>query len=108
MPVANRGTEQMALMAIGMLARQIEQMMVKLPFGSDQARDISEAVNKIRKHVKDQSAPPGVEKTQADSMQLAARQNAMRLQQMRQQAMQSGAGGGAPAGTPGGTPAMAA
>ena len=108
-PVANRGTEQMALMAIGMHARQIEQLMVKLPFGSDQAKDISEAVNKIRKHVKDQSAPPGVEKTQVDSMQLAARQNAMRLQQMRQQAMQGASGGGAPpAGTAGGTPAMAA
>jgi hypothetical protein len=112
MPVANRGNEQMALMAIGMHARQIEQLMVKLPFGSDQARDISEAINKIRKHVKDQSAPPGVEKTQADSMQLAARQNAMRLQAMRQQAMQGAAGAagsnGAPAGTAGGTPAMAA
>jgi hypothetical protein len=109
MPVANRGTEQMALMAIGMHARQIEQLMTKLPFGSDQARDIAEAVNKIRKHVRDQSAPPGVEKTQADAMQIAARQNAMKLQQMRQQQMQGGgAGGPAPAGTAGGTPAMAA
>lgn len=102
----------MALMAIGMHARQIEQLLTKLPFGSDQARDVAEAINKIRKHVKDQSAPPGVEKTQADSMQLAARQNAMRLQQMRQQAMQGAASAagssGAPAGTAGGTPAMAA
>lgn len=87
----------MALMAIGMHAQQIEQLLTKLPFGSDEARDISEAINKIRRHVKAQSAPPGVEATQADAMQLQARQNAMRLQQMRQ-----GAAGG------GGQPPMAA
>ena len=112
MPVANCGNEQMALMAIGMHAKQIEMLLPKLAFGSDEARDISEAVNKIRRHVKDQSAPPGVEKTQADAMQLAARQNAMRLQQMRQQQAQGAAGAagpqGAPAGAAGGAPAMAA
>lgn len=86
MPVANRGSEQMALMAIGMHARQIQQLATKLPFGSDAQRDIAEALQKISKHAKDQAAPPGVERTQADAMQIAARQNAMRLAQMRQQA----------------------
>lgn len=111
MPVANRGTEQMALMAIGMHARQIEVNLAKLPFGSDMARDISEAINKIRKHVGGMTAPPGVERTQADAMQLAARQNAMRLAQMRQQqAQQAGGGAAAAPGTaPGGpAPPMAA
>ena len=98
MPVANRGTEMMALMAIGMHAHQISQLVTKLPFGSDQQREISDAVNKIAKHAKPQSAPPGVEKTQADAMQLAARQNAMRLQQMRQQA--AGGGGAQPGASP--------
>jgi hypothetical protein len=112
MPVANRGNEEMALLAIGMHAHQISQLVTKLPFGSDQQRDISDAVNKIAKHAKPQDAPSGVQKTQADAMQLAARQNAMRLQAMRQQQMQGAAGAagaqGAPAGTAGGTPAMAA
>lgn len=84
----------MALMAIGMHAHQMALLVTKLPFGSDSARDISEAINKIRRHVKDLSAPPGVEKTQADAMQMAARQNAMRLQAMRQQ--QAGGASGAP------------
>lgn len=91
-------------MAIGMHAHQISQLVTKLPFGSDEQREISDAVNRIAKHAKPQSAPPGVEKTQADAMQLAARQNAMRLQAMRQQ--QQGGQGGAPAA--GGAPAMAA
>lgn len=109
MPVANRGTEQMALMAIGMHARQIEVNLAKLPFGSDMARDIAEAINKIRKHVGGMTAPPGVERTQADAMQIAARQNAMRMAQMRQQQMQQAGAGGAPgpaAGAP--TPPTAA
>jgi hypothetical protein len=108
MPVANRGTEQMALMAIGMHAQQIGQLCSKLPFGSDAARDITEALQKIRKHVKEGAAPPGVEKTQADAMQMAARQNAMRLAQMRQQQAQAGGGGTAPAGPAGVQPPMAA
>lgn len=87
----------MALTAIGMHAKQIEMLLGKLPFGSDEARDIAEAINKIRRHVKPEGTPPGVERTEADAMQLAARQNAMRLQQMRQQAAASGgAAGGQP------------
>jgi len=97
MPVANRGTEQMALMAIGMHARQIEMQIPKLPFGSDAHRSISEAINKISKFVKDAGGSPGIERTQADAMQIAARQNAMRLAQMRQ-AQAGAAGGAAPSG----------
>lgn len=97
----------MALTAIGMHAKQIEMLLAKLPFGSDEARDIADAINKIRRHVKPEGAPPGVERTQADAMQLAARQNAMRLQEMRQHAVQGGAGGGgaSPAGAPPGAAA---
>lgn len=83
----------MALVGIGMHAQAIAKLVPMLPFGSDAARDITEALQKIRKHAKG-DAPAGVEKTQLDAMQIQQRQNAMRMQQMRQ-AQMAGAGGAA-------------
>jgi hypothetical protein len=101
--VPNRGSEQAALLAIGMHAQQIQELLNKLPFGSDAASTISEAINKIRKHVPPTGAvAPGVERAQLDSMQAAQRQNAMRMAMLRQQAAAGapGAGGGIPARPP--------
>lgn len=100
----------MALLAIGMYAQQIQAQINNLPFGSDAAGAISEAVNKIRKHVPPPaSTAPGVEKSQLDVMRASQQQNAMRMALQRQQqgAAGAGAGGGAPSGPPGGAGAGA-
>ena len=90
--VPNRGSEQAALLAIGLLAAQIQRKLADLPFGSDAAQAISEGLNKIRKHVPPPGAvSSGVERTQLDAMQNAQRQNAIRMAMMRQQQHGEGA-----------------
>lgn len=96
-PLPNRGSEQSALLAIGMHAQQIQTLLNQLPFGGDAAQAISEALNKIRKHVPPPgSIPSGVERAQLDAMQNAQRQNMMRMALARQQQQQGGAGAGGP------------
>jgi hypothetical protein len=105
-PVPNRGGEQSALLAIGMHAQQIQKLMAQLPFGSDAAQAIGEALNKMRKHIPPPgSIPSGVEKAQMEAMQNAQRQNAMRMALAKQQQAQ---GGGAGAGGAGAPPPMGA
>jgi len=97
----------MALLAIGMHAQQIQTLLNNLPFGGDAAASISEALNKIRKHVPPPGASAsGVEKTQLDAMRAAQQQNAMRMAMQRQQqgAAGAGAGGGQPPGAAGARP----
>ena len=105
-PVPNRGGEQSALLAIGMHAQQIQKLIAQLPFGSDAAQAIGEALNKMRKHIPPPgSIPSGVEKAQMEAMQNAQRQNAMRMALAKQQQAQPGAGaGGAGAPPPMGAP----
>lgn len=87
------------MVGIGIHAQAIQKLVAMLPFGSDAARDINEALNKIRKYAKGDGASSGVEKSAIDQMQINARQNAMRMAQLRQaQAQMAGqqAGGSAP------------
>ena len=106
-PVPNRGSEQTALLAIGMHAHQIQTLLGDLPFGGEAAQAIGEALNKIRKYVPPPgSTASGVEKTQLDAMRASQQQNAMRQALQRQQqaaAGGAGAGGGIPPKPPGGT-----
>lgn len=95
----NRGSEQTALLAIGMHAQQIQTLINQLPFGSDAAQQISEAINKIRKHVPPPGAvAPGIEQAQLQAMALAQKQNAMRQAIAQQQAAAAQGGGGMPPG----------
>jgi len=103
-PSPNRGIEAAALTRLAVLTARIREVMMAFPIGSDVARDISEAVNKLAKHVPQGAVSPGMQMTEAQKM----------LMQQRQMAPQNAAaqaslmGGGAPAAPPPPPPPMAA
>lgn len=91
-PTANRGLEAAALAKLAVYAQGMSTVLAVLPAGSDAARDIREALNKIGKHVPPGAVSQGVQMSEAQ-------RNLMQQRQMQPQiaAMRAGQmGGGAP------------
>lgn len=90
-PVANQGAVAVANAALAVIAQRLQQLLVVLPVGSDVARDVREAVNKIAKHV-----PPGA--VSQGQMMTEAQKNLMTQREMGPQiaAMRSAQPPGAP------------
>ena len=103
MPVPNQGHEAAALAAIAVLVQRLQTMLAVLPAGSDLARDVREAVNKLAKHVPPGAVSQGVQLTEAQKQLMQQRQMGPQIAAMR--ASQQGQ----PLGAPGGqAPPMAA
>lgn len=97
MPVANQGLEMKAMAKLGELAQGIQMILAVLPFGSDVAEDVSNALNKIRKHLKPGAENSGTVATEKQLEMLQQRQQGPQIASMR-----AGAGGapGAPPAPP--------
>ena len=93
MPTANRGLEAKALASLAVLVQGMQTILAGLPAGSDVARDVREAVNKVAKHVPPGAISQGVQMSEAQ-------QALMRQQHMGPQIAAMRAGGGRPGGAP--------
>ena len=98
MPTPNHGLEGAALAALAIAAQGLTVILGKLPVGSDAARDIREALNKIAKHVPPGAVSQGMQMTEAQRALMQQRQQGPQIAAMRaaQPAMPPGAGGAPP------------
>jgi hypothetical protein len=102
MPVANQGGVAKAQAILAGITQLLQSLVLPgLPVGSDAARDVREALNKLAKHVPTGPASQGAMTAGQQNLLLQQRQNQPQIAAMR--ASQTG-GGAAPPGAP--QPAM--
>lgn len=82
-PVPNRGLEAAALAKLAVYAQGMSTVLAVLPAGSDAARDIREALNKIAKHVPPGAVSQGVQMSEAQRNLMQQRQNAPQMAAQR-------------------------
>jgi len=99
-PVPERGLEAQAQAKLALLVMGLTHLLPGMPVGSDMAKDVREALNKLAKHVPPGAVSPGIQMTEAQRQLLMARQNSPMIQAA--QAAQMHGGGAPPPGPPGG------
>lgn len=90
MPVANRGLEAAALARLAVLAQGMSSILAVLPVGSEAARDVRTALDKIAKHVSPGNSSPGIQMSEAQRQLMQQRQMGPQIAAMR--AAQAGGG----------------
>ena len=96
-PTPNKGFEAAGLQRLGIVIKQLEQLVPLLGAGSEPGKAVLEALTKLAKHVPSGAATPGAERANIDRMAMQNAQNNSAMQRMKQQQ----AGGGQGAGPPG-------
>lgn len=97
-PVPNKGLEAAGLAKLGLVVRQLEQLVPLLGVGTEAGKDVIKALTSLSKHVQPGAVSPGAEQTGLQNMLMKLRQQGPQLAQMRQQM----SGGGKPGGEGGG------
>ena len=97
-PVPNRGLEAAAMARLAVYVQGMSTMLAVLPAGSEIARDVREAINKVAKHVPPGSVSEGVKMTEAQRNLMQQRQNMPQIAAMR--AAQAGGGAAQPSPSP--------
>lgn len=105
-PTPNRGYEAAALQRLGVVVKQLEELLPMAGAGSEIGKAVLEALNKLVKLVPQGSVTPAGQKNALDQMQMKNAQNNQQMQALMAQRMQ-GAQGGA-GGAQGGSPEMKA
>lgn len=95
-PTPNKGYEAAGLQKIGMIVKQLEQLIPLLGASSDAGGAALKALNSLAKFVPAGSVTPAAEKNSAEQMMMQAVKNNQQMQAMKQ----GGAPGGAPPGGP--------
>ena len=85
-PTPNKGFEAAGLQRLGIVIKQMEQLVPMLGAGSEPGKDVLKALNMLAKHVPSGSVTPGAERTNIDRMAMQNAQNNSAMQKMRQQA----------------------
>ncbi len=93
-PTPNKGFEAAGLQRLGLVVKQLEQLVPMFGSGSEPGKAVLEALNKLAKHVPTGAATPGAERANIDRMAMQNAQNNNAMQMMRKQ--QAGGGGAAP------------
>lgn len=91
MPSPNRGLEAQAMAKLAVYAQGMQTVLAGLPAGSDAARDVREALNKISKHVAPGNVSQGVQMSEAQRNLMQQRQQGPQIAAAR--AAQMGGGG---------------
>lgn len=73
-PVPNRGIEAAAQARLAVHVQGIQTMLALLPAGSEMARDVREALNKLAKHVPPGAVSQGVQMSEAQRSLMQQRQ----------------------------------
>ncbi len=92
-PTPNKGFEAAGLQRLGLVIKQLEQLVPLLGVSSDPGKAVLDALKTLSKYVPSGAVTPGAERTNIDRMGMQNAQNNTAMQQMRKQ------GGGAPGGT---------
>jgi hypothetical protein len=90
-PTPNKGFEAAGLQRLGLIIKQLEQLVPQFGSASEPGKDVLKALNMLAKHVPSGASTPGAERTNIDRMSMQNTQNNHAMQQMRQQ---QAAGGG--------------
>lgn len=93
-PSPNRGLEAHALARLAVLVQGMSMLTAIFPVGSDIARDLRSALDKVAKHVPPGAISQGVQMTEAQRNLMQQRQQAPQIAAMR--AAQMGGGGQPP------------
>jgi hypothetical protein len=90
-PTPNKGFEAAGLQRLGLVIKQLEQLVPMFGSGSEPGKAVLEALNKLAKHVPTGASTPAAERPNIDRMSMQNTQNNQAMQQMRQR-MASGQG----------------
>ena len=82
-PGPNRGIEAAAQARLAVYVQGLTRMLPEIPPGSDLAKDIREAVNKLAKHVPPGEVSQGIQMTEAQRQLLQQRQMSPQIAAMR-------------------------
>ena len=103
-PTPNRGYEAAAKQRLGVVIRQLEQLVPLAGATSDLGKSILKALNDLAKHILPGEVTPAAERNTLESAMMQNQQNSAMQQQLRQQPPGGGAqgapGGARPAGPP--------
>lgn len=92
-PVPNKGLEAAAMAKLGMIVRQLEQIVPLLGAGTEAGRDVLKSLTNLSKHVPPGAVSPGVENSAMQKTMMQMKQQTPQIAQMRQ-AMAGGKPGG--------------
>ena len=90
-PTPNKGFEAAGLQRLGVVIKQLEQLIPMLGSGTPPGADVLKALNLLSKHVPAGSVTPAAEKTSIDRMAMQNSQNNQQMQALRQGGQQGGA-----------------
>ena len=95
-PTPNKGFEAAALKRVGLVVKQLTDILSLAGATSDIGKDILKAINMLVKHVPSGAVTPADEKANLERMSMQNTQNSQMQQQMKAGAAQGGAGGPPP------------
>jgi len=96
-PVPNKGLEAAGMAKLGLIVRQLEQIVPLLGAGTEAGKDVLKALTSLSKHVPPGAVSPGVENSALQGLMLKQRQQTPQIAQMRAAlAQQKPEGAGAP------------
>ena len=95
-PTPNRGNEAAARQRLGVMLRQLEQMVPLVGATSEIGKDVLKALNMFSKHIQPGEVTPAAERNTIEATMMQNMQNSALNQQMRAQPQQSEGGGGKP------------
>lgn len=83
-PTPNKGFEAAALKRVGLVVKQLSELLPLAGAGSDVGKDILKALNILAKHVPSGSVSPADEKGEMERRSMANTQNNAQMQALRQ------------------------
>ena len=95
-PVPNKGLEAAGMAKLGLVVRQLEQLVPLLGVGTEAGQAVVKALTNLSKHVQPGAVSPGAEQSGLQQMMMKLRQQGPQLAQMKQGMMGGNEGGGAP------------
>ena len=95
-PTPNKGFEAAGLQRLGLVVKQLEQLVPMFGSGSEPGKAVLDALKSLAKHIPSGASTPGAERTNIDRMAMQNTQSNAAMQQMRKQ--QAGGGQAAPPG----------
>ena len=85
-PVPNKGLEAAGIAKLGLVVRQLEQLVPLLGVGSEPGKDVIKALTSLSKHVQPGAVSQGTQQTDLQNQMMKLRQMGPQLAQMRQAA----------------------
>jgi hypothetical protein len=95
-PTPNKGFEAAAAQKLGLIVKQLEEIIPMAGAASEIGKAALEALNKLVKLVPAGSVTPAAQKNNIEAMAMKNAQQNQQMQALKQQRMQEGQGGGQP------------